>query len=191
MKVLHTSDWHLGHTLYDYDRSVEQKHFLHQLCEIVKQEKPDVMVVSGDVYHTSTPSAAAQKMYTDGLLHIHKAHPSMSIVVTAGNHDSSSKLEVNTNLWDVVNVKVVGTFEKVDEQFNLDKHIIEVRDCNDSLQGYVVAVPHCYPNNFPILREDTTRELRQNHFFQTVLSEVKKRNSENLQIGRASCRERA
>ena len=182
MKVLHTSDWHLGHTLYDYDRSAEQKHFLHQLCEIVKQEKPDVMVVSGDIYHTPTPSAAAQKMYTDGLLHIHKVHPSMSIVVTAGNHDSSSKLEVNTNLWDVVNVKVVGTFEKQDDQLNLDKHIVEVRVSDDKLQGYIVAVPHCYPNNCPVLREDTTRELRQKHFFQTLLSEVEKRNMDKLPV---------
>ena len=182
MKVLHTSDWHLGHTLYDYDRSAEQKHFLHQLCEIVKQEKPDVMVVSGDIYHNPTPSAAAQKMYTDGLLHIHKANPSMSIVVTAGNHDSSSKLEVNTRLWDVVNVKVIGTFEKIDDQFNLDKHIVEVTDSSDKLVGYVVAVPHSYPNNFPVLREDTTRELRQKHFFQTLLSEVEVRNTDKLPV---------
>lgn len=62
MKILHTSDWHLGHTLYNYDRSLEQKTFLRQLADIVAQEKPDVMVVSGDIYHYSTPSAGTQKM---------------------------------------------------------------------------------------------------------------------------------
>ena len=62
MKILHTSDWHLGHTLYNYDRSQEQEDFLRQLAEIVRHEKPDVMTVSGDIYHYSTPSAAKQKM---------------------------------------------------------------------------------------------------------------------------------
>ena len=62
MKILHTSDWHLGHTLYNYDRSREQQAFLQQLTRIVAEEKPDAMVVSGDIYHYSTPSAATQKV---------------------------------------------------------------------------------------------------------------------------------
>ena len=84
MKILHTSDWHLGHTLYNYDRSREQQAFLKQLIRIVAEEMPDAMVVSGDIYHYSTPSASTQKMYTDGMLEIHRACPEMTIVVTAG-----------------------------------------------------------------------------------------------------------
>ncbi len=61
MKILHTSDWHLGHTLYNYDRTPEQQAFLKQLARIVQQEKPDVMVVCGDVYHYSVPSAATAR----------------------------------------------------------------------------------------------------------------------------------
>ena len=53
MKILHTSDWHLGHALYNYDRSEEQICFLNQLTGIVQEEQPDVMVVSGDIYHYS------------------------------------------------------------------------------------------------------------------------------------------
>lgn len=182
MKILHTSDWHLGHTLYDFDRSAEQQSFLEQLADIVSEENPDVMVVSGDVFHTATPSAATQKMFTDGLLKIHNSVPAMLIVVTSGNHDSSSKLEMNHSLWDVVNVKIIGTFESNNNQFNIDKHIVEVVDKNKQLIGYVVAIPHSYPNNFPILREDTIRETRQAHFFQTLLHEVKTRNSRNLPV---------
>mgnify|MGYP000320360227 CR=1 FL=1 len=93
MKILHTSDWHLGHTLYNYDRTAEQQAFLRQLTRIVTEEQPDAMVVSGDIYHYSSPAAATQKMYTDAMLNIHQACPGMAIVVTAGNHDSSSKLD--------------------------------------------------------------------------------------------------
>ena len=57
MKILHTSDWHLGHTLYNYDRTAEQQSFLRQRTRIVTEEQPDAMVVSGDIYHYSSPAA--------------------------------------------------------------------------------------------------------------------------------------
>lgn len=56
MKILHTSDWHLGHTLYNYDRSLEQQAFLKQLARIAAEEKPDAMVVSGDKHITLSSS---------------------------------------------------------------------------------------------------------------------------------------
>ena len=59
MKILHTSDWHLGQVFYGYDRREEQQAFLEALAEVVGRERPDVMIVSGDVFHNSTPSAQA------------------------------------------------------------------------------------------------------------------------------------
>ena len=91
MKILHTSDWHLGHTLYNYDRTEEQLSMLQQIEDIVHNEQPDVFLLCGDVYHTSQPSASVQTMFTDALVQIHHACPSMTIVVTAGNHDSGTK----------------------------------------------------------------------------------------------------
>ena len=123
MKILHTSDWHLGHTLYNYDRTAEQQSFLRQLTRIVTEEQPDAMVVSGDIYHYSSPAAATQKMYTDAMLNIHQACPGMAIVVTAGNHDSSSKLEIDSSLWQHFGLNVVGNIERTAEEVNLDKHI--------------------------------------------------------------------
>lgn len=181
MKILHTSDWHLGHTLYNFDRNQEQQYFLSQLANIVAEEKPDVMVVSGDIYHYSAPAAATQRMYTEAMLQIHLACPEMTIVVTAGNHDSSSKLEIDSSLWHHFGVKVVGNIERTQEEVNLEKHIIEVKN-NEELKGYVVAVPHVYPQNFPILDTETPRELRQAHFFQALLDEVEKINSQHLPV---------
>ena len=181
MKILHTSDWHLGHALYNYDRTVEQQAFLTQLSRITAEEKPDAMVVSGDIYHYSSPAAATQKMYTDAMLNIHKACPEMTIIVTAGNHDSSSKLEIDSNLWQHFGLNVVGSIERTAEAVNLDKHIIEVRN-GRQIKGYVVAVPHVYPQNFPILDAETPREQRQACFFQALLDEVEKRNTAHLPV---------
>ncbi|ADV44523.1 exonuclease SbcCD subunit D [Bacteroides helcogenes] len=182
MKILHTSDWHLGHTLYNYDRTPEQQAFLKQLARIVQQEKPDVMVVCGDVYHYSVPSAATQRMYTEGMLKIHEACPEMTIVVTAGNHDSSSKLEIDSSLWQHFGVKVIGNIERNREEVNLDRHIIEIKDGKGKKQGYIIAVPHVYPQNFPTLDTDTPREERQARFFQALLDKAKKLNTEGLPI---------
>ena len=64
---------------------------------------------------------------------------------------------------------------------NLDKHIIEVRN-GRQIKGYVVAVPHVYPQNFPILDAETPREQRQACFFQALLDEVEKRNTAHLPV---------
>lgn len=182
IKILHTSDWHLGHTLYNYDRSPEQQAFLRQLADIVREEQPDAMLVCGDIYHYSTPSAATQRMYTDAMLEIHRACPGMTIVVTAGNHDSSSKLEVDSNLWRHFRVQVVGHIERTEEEVNLEKHIVGIEGADGSVKGYVVAMPHVYPQNVPMLDTDTPREERLGRFVQALLDEVEKRNDARLPV---------
>ena len=63
MKLIHTSDWHLGHELFTYDRSEEQLSFLEQLREIVREEQPDALVVSGDIYlHLPTQPCVCLQM---------------------------------------------------------------------------------------------------------------------------------
>lgn len=161
MKILHTSDWHLGHTLYGYDRTDEQQAMLDQMVSIVKEQKPDVFLLCGDVYHTSQPSAAVQTMLTDGLVKIHEAYPSMTIVMTAGNHDSGSKHEIFRTPWRALNVYSIGQLEKD----NPEEHIVEVPG-----KGYVIAVPYAYDRNIP------------EGFFQLLLDKVADRNTEGLPV---------
>ena len=170
MKILHTSDWHLGHTLYNYDRTAEQQSFLRQLTRIVTEEQPDAMVVSGDIYHYSSPAAATQKMYTDAMLNIHQACPGMAIVVTAGNHDSSSKLGDRQQPLAALRLERCGkhrTYSRGSESGQAHH-----RDNNEKKAiGYVIAVPHVYPQNFPLLDTETPRDQRQARFFQALLDE--------------------
>ena len=93
MRILHTSDWHLGQNFYGYDRGEEQSDFLRQLADIVHEQQPDALLVSGDIYHTAAPSSTAVGMYVKGMLDIHEACPTMAIIVIAGNHDSASRLQ--------------------------------------------------------------------------------------------------
>ena len=111
MKIIHTSDWHLGHILYEHDRTAEHAAFLSQLRDIVAEEKPDALLVSGDIYDRTNPSTSVQKMYYRALLDIHSACPDMAIIVTAGNHDSKAMLELGRELWQMAGVTVVGQVE--------------------------------------------------------------------------------
>lgn len=152
MKFIHTSDWHLGHMLYGFDRTVEQWAMLEQMVQIVREHKPDVFLISGDVYHTSQPSAAVQTLFSDAMVSLHQAHPEMYIVVIAGNHDSASKHEIFTTPWKALHVYAIGNLYKD----NLENHIVEVPG-----KGYVLAVPYAYRRNIP------------DGFFQDLIDNVK------------------
>jgi exonuclease SbcD len=152
MKIIHTSDWHLGHMLYGFDRTVEQWAMLEQMVQIVREHKPDVFLISGDVYHTSQPSAAVQTLFSDAMVSLHQAHPEMYIVVIAGNHDSASKHEIFTTPWKALHVYAIGNLYKD----NLENHMVEVPG-----KGYVLAVPYAYRRNIP------------DGFFQDLIDNVK------------------
>ena len=70
MKIIHTSDWHLGHVLYNYQREEEQRAMLDQMVEAVGKYMPDAFVISGDVYDSVQPTASVQTMLTEALVRI-------------------------------------------------------------------------------------------------------------------------
>ena len=182
MKIIHTSDWHLGHILYEHDRTAEHAAFLSQLRDIVAEEKPDALLVSGDIYDRTNPSTSVQKMYYRALLDIHSACPDMAIVVTAGNHDSKAMLELGRELWQMAGVTVVGQVERRDGMIDLDRHIIAIRDGNGDAKGYVVAVPHIFDQNYPVIDENAPKEERRRVFFSTLLDRVAEMDTDNLPV---------
>lgn len=161
MKILHTSDWHLGHVLYGHDRTDEQQNMLDQMVEIVEEQKPDVFLLCGDVFHTSQPSNAIQTILSEALVSIHKANPEMVIVMTAGNHDSGTKHEIFRTPWRALNVYAIGQLEKE----NIDEHIVEVPG-----KGYVIAIPYVNERNLP------------EGFFQQLLDKTAAMNTEGLPV---------
>ena len=182
MKIIHTSDWHLGHTLYEHDRTAEHTAFLSQLIGIVEEEKPDALLVSGDIYDRTNPSTSVQKMYYKALLDMHKTCPDMSVVVTAGNHDSKAMLELGRELWLMAGVRVIGQVERTDGVIDLDRHIIGIDDADGVKKGYVVAVPHIFDQNYPVVDESNSKDERRAAFFKALQDRVSAINTENLPV---------
>lgn len=91
MRILHTSDWHLGRTLEGRSRLEEQVKFIDELCGIVEDEKVDLILVAGDVFDTVNPPAAAEELFYDALNRLADGGK-RGIVVIAGNHDNPERL---------------------------------------------------------------------------------------------------
>ncbi len=91
MRILHTSDWHLGKTLDSINRLEEQKQFIDELCGIAEKEAVDLVLVAGDIFDTYNPSSAAEGLFYDAMDRLN-AGGKRAIVVVAGNHDSPDRL---------------------------------------------------------------------------------------------------
>ena len=93
MKIIHTADWHLGNNFHGHDRTNEHRHFLNWLLHTLDKQQPDALLIAGDVFDSSNPSAAAEELLFDFLLKATTLVPGLQVVITAGNHDSGSRLD--------------------------------------------------------------------------------------------------
>ena len=91
MRILHTSDWHLGRSLENISRIEEQRQFTDCLCKMVEDERIDLVLVAGDIFDTYNPSAAAEELFYDALDRLN-GEGRRAVLVIAGNHDSPERL---------------------------------------------------------------------------------------------------
>ena len=107
MKILHTSDWHLGHRLLDQSQLEEQSLFLEWLPDYIEANSIDVLLISGDIFDVGVPSANAQKLYYDFLIRLHHSC-CREVIITGGNHDAPSTLNAPKELLNALSIRVVG-----------------------------------------------------------------------------------
>lgn len=108
MKILHTSDWHLGRSLYGKKRYEEFEAFLNWLVETVEHNEIDALLVAGDLFDTSTPGNRTQGLYYRFLCQM-ATSPCRHVVIIAGNHDSPSFLDAPKELLKALDVHVIGS----------------------------------------------------------------------------------
>jgi len=120
MKILHTSDWHLGHRLHEQSQHQEQLLFLEWLENYILQNDIDILLISGDIFDTGVPSTQSQKMYYDFLIKLTKTN-CKHIIITGGNHDAPGTINAPKELLNALLIKVIGksTENIKDEIFKL------------------------------------------------------------------------
>ena len=108
MKVIHTADWHLGARLHDQERADEHRAFLAFLLGLIETERPDALLVSGDIFDMRQPGLSAQRQYYAFLADLAALPYRPMCVITAGNHDSAYFLASAKEVLRFLNVRVVA-----------------------------------------------------------------------------------
>jgi len=179
LKLLHTSDWHLGRSLYGRNRYDEFAAFLDWLYQTITTEKIDVLLVAGDIFDTSTPGNRAQELYYRFLCRVAGSSCCSHIVVTAGNHDSPAFLSAPKEILQFLNIHVIGALTK-----NLENEVLVLNKDTADESVIVCAVPYLRDKDIRTVTagestEDKNWKLRQgvqNHYEKVVAIAESKRN---------------
>lgn len=135
MRILHTSDWHLGQKLLNSDRDEEHELALQWLIREVQEQQVDMLLVAGDVFDIGNPPNYARKRYYSFLAQLVES-PCRHVVITAGNHDSPPMLDAPRELLEALNIHVVSAVPE-----NLTDEVLVLKDANGKPEALVAAVP--------------------------------------------------
>ncbi len=156
MKILHTSDWHIGKQLHKFDLSEDLDLFFEWLVDYITSENIDVLLVSGDIFDQANPSQAAYKQYYDVLKQLISLD--CKIILTGGNHDSASVLNAPAELLKALDISVIGgSMEALAEMF------IRIEKNNEKI---VVAA-------IPFLKDRDIRKSVAGESYATKIEQIK------------------
>lgn len=136
LRVLHTSDWHLGRQLYGQKRYEEFEAFLQWMLVQIREQAVDLLLIAGDIFDTTTPSNRAQSLYYRFLDGVARS-PCRHVVIIGGNHDSPSLLDAPAQLLKALDVHVVGAARE-----NPEDEVVLLRNPAGEPEAIICAVPY-------------------------------------------------
>ncbi len=152
MRLLHTSDWHLGQSLHNLDRYYEHQRFLDWLLDTIVSEQADALLVAGDVFDNANPSAASQRQLYTFLQQARARAPQLDIVIIAGNHDSPGRLEAPGPLLEVHGTTVIGyPHRDADGNIAMERMLVPLTGKDGAVAAWVLAVPFLRHGDVPRL----------------------------------------
>ncbi|MDK9735918.1 exonuclease subunit SbcD [Vibrio sp. D404a] len=140
MKILHTSDWHLGQNFYNKSRKNEHQQFLDWLLQQVVEQSIDAIIVAGDIFDTSTPPSYAREMYNKFVVDCSKLN--CQLVLLGGNHDSVSVLKETQQL-----LKYMGTDVIPNTNDDYPTQVLTLKGKSGEVEALVCAIPFIRPRD--------------------------------------------
>ncbi|AYA41074.1 exonuclease subunit SbcD [Xenorhabdus nematophila] len=141
MKIIHTSDWHLGQYFFTKNRAAEHKHFLQWIIEQIMQHQVDALIIAGDIFDTGSPPSYARELYNKFIVELQPT--GCQLVILGGNHDSVAMLNESKALLSYLNTMVIANAEtaEIEQQ-------IKVLNNKDSKPGAILcAIPYLRPRD--------------------------------------------
>ena len=147
LRIVHTSDWHIGHELHGHDRAEEHDAFLAWLIGQLGQRSVDGLIVTGDVFDVANPSVPAMARFYRFLHEATVARPGLHIVVVGGNHDSAARINLPGALLGRGRVHLIGCLPRIERELDLDRLLVPLPDADGTVAAWVAAVPYCRPGD--------------------------------------------
>lgn len=153
LKLIHTSDWHLGHELSSHSREAEHDAFMAWLLDQLDEQQADVLLVAGDVYDVANPPVSAMRRLYAFLAAVSQRFPALQTVIVGGNHDSAARIDLPAPLLDPARVRFVGQLPRkaaadgVGTEPDLDALMVPLRSRNGETAALLAAVPFCRPGD--------------------------------------------
>ena len=146
MRLIHTSDWHLGQTLHGQDRDYEHGRFLAWLLDQLVAHQADALLIAGDIFDTVNPPLKAQERLYDFIVRAHERLPQLDIVMIAGNHDSGGRIELPAPLMRRLNAHAVGRISWVAEgQLDHQRLLVPLHDAEGRIAAWCLTLPFLRP----------------------------------------------
>lgn len=184
--ILHTSDWHIGQTFYGHDRELEHQHFLDWLISQIEINKADALLIAGDIFDVSNPSSSAQRMFYSFIQKATTLNPHLQIIVTAGNHDSPSRIEAPLPLVEDKNVVIKGVVPKQLGEILYDDLVVPILDTQNNIACYCLAVPYLRQGDYPRIESENPYSAGVNTLYkklQECATKLKNANQAIIAMG--------
>lgn len=183
MRILHTSDWHLGQFFFNKSRFSEHQKFIIWLLDQIQELRIDALIIAGDVFDTGSPPSYARELYNSLVIAMKQAN--CQLVILAGNHDSVSTLNESKNILAQLNTQVISSVSS-----DVEKQVIELYTREGELGALLCAIPYIRPRDVVKSRADKTGSEKQqalgegiaNHYQNVFSHAVEKRKALNKSL---------
>ena len=149
MRLLHTSDWHLGQNFFGFSRHYEHQQFLDWLLLTLVEQQIDVLLIAGDVFDTANAPASAQQQLYQFLCAAKLNTPHLQVVIIAGNHDSPTRLEVPMPFLSAFDMVVIGQVTRQHQQIDVERMVIPLKNQQGEVKAWCLAIPFLRPSDVP------------------------------------------
>ncbi|WP_053180180.1 exonuclease SbcCD subunit D C-terminal domain-containing protein [Pseudomonas kilonensis] len=183
MRLFHTSDWHLGQNLHGQERDFEHACFLDWLLRQLTHEKPDVLLIAGDIFDTVNPPVKAQERLYDFIVSAHEQNANLTIVMIAGNHDSGSRIELPAPLMRRLRTHALGRVLWLDDgQLDVERLLLPLPDAKGKVKAWCLALPFLRPAEVTgaQLGDDYLRGIGQVHEWLIAAANSKRKKGQAL-----------